>query len=325
MIFAERDGGLFLTRNPCPVLLSLRVSGNGPSSLVYHAGALGDFVTCLPAFSAWRRLRAAERIVLLGRPEHAALAAEGIFDEVWDAGAARFSALFAEETGAVPAFSGFRSALLFCRASSPLPHNLERSGADGLVRQDPFPPQGERIHVVDYHLSLFTQSQLAPEQRVPRVQPGDAAHREAGAALPAGARPALLHPGSGGPKKNWPADRFLALARGLAAAGLAAAWVLGPAEAGFQPPARDAALRGLSLPGLAAAAGSARIFVGSDSGVAHLAAAAGAPCVVLFGASDPAVWAPRGALVRVVGSANGGMDGISVDEVLAQCASLLHG
>jgi ADP-heptose:LPS heptosyltransferase len=301
------------------------VSREGPSSLVYHAGALGDFLTCLPAFHAWRTLHPEEKIVLLGKAAHAELAPEGTFDEVWDAGAARFSPLFAEEEREpLVEAAALGSALLFCRASSPLPGNLQRLGGAGVLRQDPFPPPGERVHVVDYHLSLFPELRLTAEERLPRVRIGAAAIREADASLPAGVRPALLHPGSGSPRKNWPAERFLELAARLAAAGERPAWVLGPAEAGFAPPERDAALRGMSLPALAAAAARARLFVGGDSGVAHLAAAAGAPCVVLFGASEPAVWAPRGVRVRCVGEAEGGTQKIKVREVLGECAALLR-
>jgi heptosyltransferase III len=36
----------------------------------------------------------------------------------------------------------------------------------------------------------------------------------------------------------------------------------------------------------------AALFVGNDSGPAHMAAAFGIPSVVLFGPSDPVVWAP---------------------------------
>jgi hypothetical protein len=38
---------------------------------------------------------------------------------------------------------------------------------------------------------------------------------------------------------------------------------------------------------------AARLYVGNDSGITHLAAAVGAPVVALFGPTDPAVWAPR--------------------------------
>jgi len=45
--------------------------------------------------------------------------------------------------------------------------------------------------------------------------------------------------------------------------------------------------------------GRARLYVGNDSGITHLAAAAGAPVLALFGPTDPSVWVPRGPNVRV--------------------------
>ena len=45
---------------------------------------------------------------------------------------------------------------------------------------------------------------------------------------------------------------------------------------------------------------TARVYIGNDSGIAHLAAAVGTPVVAIFLASDPRVWAPRGAHVTVL-------------------------
>ena len=46
----------------------------------------------------------------------------------------------------------------------------------------------------------------------------------------------------------------------------------------------------------------ARIYVGNDSGVTHLAAAVGTPVMAFFRTTDPRVWAPRGVSVHVVKS-----------------------
>jgi heptosyltransferase-3 len=51
-------------------------------------------------------------------------------------------------------------------------------------------------------------------------------------------------------------------------------------------------LADLTLPEVTALSSRARIFVGNDSGIAHIAAAAGAPCVVIFGSSNRAHWRP---------------------------------
>lgn len=44
----------------------------------------------------------------------------------------------------------------------------------------------------------------------------------------------------------------------------------------------------------------ARLFIGNDSGLMHLAAAAGVPTIGLFGPSDEQLYAPWGAVTRVV-------------------------
>ncbi len=66
---------------------------------------------------------------------------------------------------------------------------------------------------------------------------------------------------------------------------------------------------------------TARVYIGNDSGITHLAAAAGASVVAIFGPTDPAVWAPRGRLTRVV---SGKLDGITVQQVLEVVLELLR-
>ncbi|MCX7031268.1 MAG: methyltransferase domain-containing protein [Spirochaetes bacterium] len=293
------------------------------TSLVYHAGALGDFVTALPAIAVWRRQRAVGGLlVLLGRPAHAALAA-GVVDDAWDAGGARFASLFAgqpsPEVRALLADVG--SAFVFAPEAAGIVRGLQRCGVRDVVRQDPFPK--ERVHVVDHHLSLFPDVALAPEERLPRVAVPD------GAGPSPSARPIVIHPGSGSPTKNWPIARFIELARLLESRG-SIVWVVGPAEEesgtaaaidGAIPEAR--VWRNLPLSELAGRLAGARLFVSDDSGVAHLAAAVGCPVVVLFGASDPAVWAPRGRSVTVVGDGTRGMEAIGVEAVIAACRTIV--
>ena len=72
----------------------------------------------------------------------------------------------------------------------------------------------------------------------------------------------------------------------------------------------------LPLPELAAVLSRCRLFLGHDSGVSHLVAAVGTPCVLLFGPTDPAMWAPPGDHVRVL-RRGPILDTISVDDVLA--------
>jgi heptosyltransferase-3 len=109
---------------------------------------------------------------------------------------------------------------------------------------------------------------------------------------------ALVHPAAAFDTKTWAAEKFSRVIEHLAARGLAAVAVAGPGEAKVLEDVRartSAPLAGftdLSLPELTALAARAALFVGNDSGVAHVAAAVGTPQVVVFGSSNVAHWRP---------------------------------
>jgi hypothetical protein len=118
---------------------------------------------------------------------------------------------------------------------------------------------------------------------------------------------AMLHPFAGSAAKRWPLERFHELARILEQS-MRVEWCAGPEDA------LDGAVRIENLYELAQHVASARVFVGNDSGITHLAAAVQAPVVALFGPADPRVWAPRGPRVTVVAKPE--IDQISVQEVV---------
>ena len=103
--------------------------------------------------------------------------------------------------------------------------------------------------------------------------------------------------------KQWTESGWRALAAALAARGLKAVATGGPADAryldgvwsGTTVERRDGKL---SWPQLAALIGKARVFVGPDTSVTHLAAATGCPTIALYGPTDPRLWGPwpRGGL-----------------------------
>jgi heptosyltransferase III len=68
---------------------------------------------------------------------------------------------------------------------------------------------------------------------------------------------------------------------------------------------------------LLAAILSDTVFLGHDSGISHLAAAAGARCILLFGPTDPAVWAPTNENVRILLAPAGDLSRLDVDLVWA--------
>ncbi|HET6897513.1 MAG TPA: glycosyltransferase family 9 protein, partial [Vicinamibacteria bacterium] len=127
-----------------------------------------------------------------------------------------------------------------------------------------------------------------------------------------------IHPGSGAPRKNWPAQRFAALAERLAA-GQRFLLLEGPADGDSAAPASGlpGAVRARDLPPrvLGAVLARAGLYVGNDSGVSHLAAAWGAPVLALFGPTDPAQWAPVGPRVTVLRARDEKMESLELADV----------
>ena len=153
-----------------------------------------------------------------------------------------------------------------------------------------------------------------------------------------GAPYAVLHPGSGDRRKNWPLTDFAVLGQGLVAA----------PEQGGEPLARRLVVTSgeadgdlgerltTALPGamhlhqpeletLATVLANARVYVGNDSGVSHLAAAVenksgGQPTkAVIFGSSDSVIWAPPGARILRAGE---DMARLSPEVVLREIAGM---
>ncbi len=195
--------------------------------------------------------------------------------------------------------------------------NLYRAGVGRVLHRDPAPIPD--LHQVDHlaRVLLPLGIRYHPWPRLDRVFRSRNLPRQG---------PVALHPGSGGVVKTWPTERFVLLARSLSRIGLPVEVILGPVEVerGFGNAFRDTGVEIVVPPTvvkLAERLRQARLLVANDSGVSHLAAAVGCPLVVLFGPSDPAVWAPRGPRVQVVTSGGGdcartSIASISFDQVL---------
>jgi lipopolysaccharide heptosyltransferase I len=164
----------------------------------------------------------------------------------------------------------------------PLPHRAERGYA--LLRA--LGLRGERARAV-----------LAPPDQPPRFwRPSD--------------RPrVVLHPGTSSfaTFKRWPADKFVDLARRLRARAIDPVVSFGPGEAELAQQIAAAAggvrlLDGgaLGLRGLGAVFAATDVVVAADTGPLHIAAAAGAGVVALFGPKDQALYGPRTAAQRLL-------------------------
>ena len=125
---------------------------------------------------------------------------------------------------------------------------------------------------------------------------------------------AVIHAVASAPEKTWSADRFRAVAEFCRSkAGLEPVFLgaLGDDLSAF----RDHSIaQGQSLRQTMSLIASATCFIGNDSGPAHLAAAFGVPCTVLFGRSDPAIWGPWQTEATVLRS--NPISGITVDQVV---------
>ncbi|MBX7054121.1 MAG: glycosyltransferase family 9 protein [Pyrinomonadaceae bacterium] len=108
----------------------------------------------------------------------------------------------------------------------------------------------------------------------------------------------LIHPAAAFASKQWATGRFAEIAGHLAERGLKPVAVAAKSEAGIlKKLAAISAVRvitfdDLTLPEITALSSRAAIFVGNDSGIAHIASAVGTPSVVVFGSSNRNHWHP---------------------------------
>ena len=171
------------------------------------------------------------------------------------------------------------------------------------------------IHTAEHQASAFFYLGL-PRREIPRaelfVSPLHGTwwgEKRARLGLEASQGYAVIHPTALYPTKQWAPERFAQLGAYLEReVKLKPLYACGPGESGLLEEveraagARIARLDGASLGQYAAAMAGARLFVGNDSGPAHMAAALGRPSVVLFGSSSSDIWGPwpRSGNTRVV-------------------------
>jgi len=184
----------------------------------------------------------------------------------------------------------------------------------GRLRGRRMPPP---LHEVETNLSLL-EGAIPRWPEEPRVEAPPWPHaslelervaRETSPGLDLAKPFAVIQLGATWGPRAWRAEQFGAVAAALRATYDAQVVVLGVAE---DAPLRDRFTAGggpsdatffwgtLSIPALGALLRRARLFVGSDGGAAHLAAACGTPSVVLFGPQNPARFRPWGPGVRVL-------------------------
>lgn len=109
---------------------------------------------------------------------------------------------------------------------------------------------------------------------------------------------AVIHPAAAFDTKRWDPNKFARIAEWLAERGFSVIVITSPTEARIAEELKQDSsspaitLTNLALPEVTALMSRTRLFVGNDSGIAHIAAAVGAPSVVIFGSSNTAHWRP---------------------------------
>lgn len=248
--------------------------------LLIRPGAIGDFIVSLPALECMKT----------------------DYMEVWAATANVPLARFADRARSIAStgldllgitdppehllddLRRFDSIISWYGANRPEFRSAVKSLALPFTFFPALPAQGAGLHAADFYLEQARMLSECASDGIPRI--GCPVARE---------NFAVIHPFSGSARKNWPLAQFQALASRLERV-MPVRWC-----AGRDDPPLDSVpvVRIEDLYELACWLARARLYVGNDSGITHLAAAAGTPVLALFGASDPAVWAPRGPNVRV--------------------------
>jgi heptosyltransferase-3 len=243
--------------------------------LLIRPGAIGDFILSLPALESLR----------------------ADYTEVWCAAQNVPLARFADSAQSIVASGLDRLGLLpgddvierLRRFDSVIswygnnrPEFRELTEKLGLPFQFlPALPTGDG-HAVEFYIKQARQLGGRPISRFPEIR------------CPAAARTfAVIHPFASNLAKRAPKAVFESAARRLSET-MPVHWLCGPEEE------LAGAVRIENLYELACWLHKARIFVGNDSGISHLAAAVRTPVQAFFRTTDPKVWAPRGPSVSSI-------------------------
>ena len=164
--------------------------------------------------------------------------------------------------------------------------------------------QRQSLHSVEQQLALVgwtgvpVTDRPATQLKVTEKASKSIAERLAAARIEEGQPFALIHPAAALETKQWATEHFARVAEEVAARGLTPVAIVSPGEVAVleslrkQSKASITGFNKLFLPEVTALASRARLFVGNDSGIAHIAAAVSTPCVIIFGSSNVTHWRP---------------------------------
>jgi heptosyltransferase III len=255
--------------------------------LVVRSGALGDTILTLPLLESICRFRPDCRVLFVGSRAYKSLVPPDISFQALDS--PEWLWLFSETISPPPGTTdAFKEAYVILNQPGTVIGNLQKSGVK-TIRHTSSKPQAGRHLVESMHLGLGMPiparapalSHLSPTRTKDLI---------------------WLHPGSGSPGKCLPLDVMASLAETLKActgwdlavtAGREDAFLTGhPAWERLTAAPGTCLYLNRPLAEICEELGAARLFVGNDSGISHMAAGLGVPSIVFFVSTEPAQWAP---------------------------------
>jgi heptosyltransferase III len=261
------------------------MSAETETILIVRPGALGDTILSLPLLASIRSEHPDARITFLGNPTYQDLLPSNTDFQSIDS--SKWLWLFGSRTD-VGSPRTFDRAYVILNRAEDVAHNLLNSGTKFVLTASSTPPRGKHA-VAHLHEALgFPEPSRRPALR-------ELAPRDKSDVM-------WIHPGSGGSRKCVPLETITRLAEILRSeTGLAVAVTAGEADDFLRHLPEWQKLTGgprtylaenWPLPELCEQLGGARLFVGNDSGISHLAANLGIPSAVFFISSDPIQWSP---------------------------------
>ena len=300
-----------------------------PRILVIRGGAIGDFILTLPAIKLLRENFPNAHIEILGYRHIIAIAegrfyADGARSIEYGPMAGFFIPNGTLEPALVEYFASFHQVVSYLfDPDGFFEGNLRRAGVKNFLpayqKMDDSEHASLQLARPLQKMALFLEDHAATVH--PTTEDRAFAEEFLG---PSTASIIAIHPGSGSPRKNWPVERWTALAQWILARDPATSILLIGGEADEAQFEKLLAVlhggnvhlaRDLPLPHLAVLLEKCALFLGHDSGISHLAAAVGIPCVLLFGPTDPTIWAPASPRVKVIPAPDQDLENLSLADV----------
>jgi ADP-heptose:LPS heptosyltransferase len=278
--------------------------------LIFHLGALGDFVLTWPLALALGRIYPQSRIFYVTHAQKGALAERVLRLDAADIEGG-WHHLFTPNVTSESLPERARKLLASTHAVFSFLANADDGWSQNVRRLAPEAEltvlRGPRELELPAEQALLEELKSRPfvQTAVAQIlnsisQRGVGFHRAPNGSV-------VLHPGAGSAAKRWPVERFIELAARLRADGRPVRFVIGETECGQWTAQSIAILRQageVKQPAdylqLLEALSSASLFIGNDSGPGHLAGIIGVPTLSLFGPTDPANWKPLGPRVQTL-------------------------